>query len=602
MKADTHTIKDLFQKPIRYVVPTFQRPYVWNQDDQWEPLWEDIRNTAERYLEAREGASSPEVAEEKTGRHFLGAVVLKQRPTPTAATEEREVIDGQQRVTTLQIVMRAIGEALEELGHEAEATRMKRLTENPYVTGDEVFKLWPTTTDQPAFRSIMTSAREEVGEGGSRLGEAFDYFQLQVTEWIRAGASEEERNVLAHGLETALMGLMEMVVIDLGTADDAFVIFETLNARGTPLLASDLVKNLVMQVAEAEGLGAEAIHQELWVPFEDPWWRKEIRQGRLTRPRIDVLLDYWLELRLKTEVPSHELFPRFKQHLEAEGNAVRTLLSDLVAVGQVWRSFDEEREDPREGTFVHRWRTIEAGPVTPLALRLFGARRTGDIDEADFHSALSMIESYLVRRMLCRMTTKDYNRLFIELLRQVDTAEPSQARQIIGEFLGAQQADARSWPTDGEVRRALRDLPIYRLITRARLRLVLEAIEESLRGPRTEDHVIPRKLTVEHVLPQSWKEHWSPPAGDDPVEALEERARRLHSIGNLTLVTKSLNPALSNAPWSDKRAALHEHSNLLMTRRLLDDAGDTWTDEQIDARSAHLADLVCQIWPRSDAP
>jgi uncharacterized protein with ParB-like and HNH nuclease domain len=116
MKADTLTLKALFQKDVRYVIPTFQRPYVWNQDDQWEPLWNDVRNTAERYLDelARADGNNP-LAEERTGTHFMGAVVLQQQPTASAEIETRAVIDGQQRLTTAQILMDAAQEVFDHL-------------------------------------------------------------------------------------------------------------------------------------------------------------------------------------------------------------------------------------------------------------------------------------------------------------------------------------------------------------------------------------------------------------------------------------------------------------------------------------------------------
>ena len=252
MKADTLTLKSLFQKDVRYVIPTFQRPYVWNQDDQWEPLWNDVRNTAERYLDelALADDNNP-LAEERTGTHFMGAVVLQQQPTATAEIETRSVIDGQQRLTTAQILMDAVQEVFEELGAEAEAKWVSRLVLNADADGDEAFKLWPTSLDQEPFRVAMVNGAATTGFEDSLIVQAHDFFRLQVREWIEAALTYEERAKRIHGLETAMCGLLEVVVIDLASADDAFVIFETLNARGTPLLASDLVKNFVLQTATA---------------------------------------------------------------------------------------------------------------------------------------------------------------------------------------------------------------------------------------------------------------------------------------------------------------------------------------------------------------
>ncbi len=258
MDADTLTLKNLFQKDVRYVIPTFQRPYVWNEDDQWEPLWNDIRNTAERYLENLVAANGnrPQ-AEELTGTHFMGAVVLQQQPTAASAEiETRSVIDGQQRLTTAQILMDAAQEVFEELGADAEAKRVSRLVLNAYADGDEAFKLWPTSLDRDSFRAAMDNGAPPTGHEDSLIVQAHDFFRLQIREWINAAVTPTEAEERIHGLEAAVFGLLEVVVIDLASADDASVIFETLNARGTPLLASDLVNNYVLQTATAAGLDA----------------------------------------------------------------------------------------------------------------------------------------------------------------------------------------------------------------------------------------------------------------------------------------------------------------------------------------------------------
>ena len=176
MKADTLTLKALFQKDVRYVIPTFQRSYVWNQDDQWEPFWNDVRNTAERYLDelALTGGKRA-FAEERTGTHFMGAVVLQQQPTASAEIETRLVIDGQQRLTTAQILIDAAQEVFEQLGATAEAKRMSRMVLNAYAEGDEKFKLWPTNLDREPFRAAMRNSATTVDHKASLIVKGIIY-------------------------------------------------------------------------------------------------------------------------------------------------------------------------------------------------------------------------------------------------------------------------------------------------------------------------------------------------------------------------------------------------------------------------------------------
>lgn len=140
-------------------------------------------------------------------------------------------------------------------------------------------------------------------------------------------------------------------------------------------------------------------------------------------------------------------------------------------------------------------------------------------------------------------------------------------------FLMGQTADSREWPTDSAVTQALKDLPLYRLLTRARLRMVLEGIEDQLRGTKSEESVVRGKLTIEHVMPQGWQGgHWPLPDGVDEGEMAEKAAARrevlIHTIGNLTLLTQSLNSGISNGPWSDKRKAIETYGVLRLSAPL----------------------------------
>ena len=604
MKADTLNAKDLFEKNVRYVIPTFQRPYVWNQDDQWEPLWLDVENAAERYLDALAASDDDAAKAEKlAGRHFLGAIVVQQELTGAAEIETRNVIDGQQRLTTMQILLDAAQEVAEAQGWEEVAEGLTDLVLNnkryARKNADHVFKLWPTSTDRDAFRAVMKNGGDTEAFAGSQIVLAHEYFRLRIVDWVEKAPPGSERQRRIHALETALLGLLELVVIDLESADDAFVIFETLNARGTPLRPSDLVKNYLMQTVAAEGGSPDAIHAAHWVQFErEEWWRKDIRQGRLTRPRIDVFLDYWLELVTRNEVASHDVFPVFRGLVEEEDRSIVGLVAEIQRDGQTFREMDDIDPWSPEGTFLYRWRTMDVGTSTPLLLWLMGQPEEV-LDRDERQACLRTLESFLVRRMVGRLTTKNYNLLFLEVLKRLVDNGAGGTHQALEQYLLEQTSDARSWPTDAEFTANLTGLPLYRLLTRGRMRMILESIEDSFRSPNSEDEFVKRgKLTIEHLLPQAWKTHWPLPSDADPVLAAVERDRILHTLGNLTLVTSRLNPGLSNNAWDAKRPALNEHTVLLMNTRLLQEHPDAWGEEQIHDRGRKLAEVAIEIWPR----
>ncbi len=178
------------------------------------------------------------------------------------------------------------------------------------------------------------------------------------------------------------------------------------------------------------------------------------------------------------------------------------------------------------------------------------------------------------------------------------------AGDTIINYLSGQTARYRLWPDDQQLEQAFRSEPLYRLLTQGRLRIVLEGIEEELRTEKAEyQSVRAPNLTIEHIMPQQWRQYWAPPAEvEDDTETEWERNRDnlIHSIGNLTLVNNRLNPTLSNAAWEDKRAVLGEHSVLFLNKILIDDAPEIWDEEAIAARAKRLCRAAMRVWPHAD--
>jgi len=597
MRADIVALKALFQKGVRYVIPTFQRPYVWNQEDQWEPLWNDVRNMAEQYLEELErlGDDKQAAAEERAGVHFLGAVVLQQQANAIIELETRYVIDGQQRLITLQLLLDAAQEVFEKDGFGKEGKQLGRLVMNDpdyaEANPDDIFKIWPTLVDEEAFRCAMSNELPVGGFEDAPIVQAHEFFKLQIRQWL--GKDVELAARQAQALVTTLMGLLQIVIIDLSLADDANIIFETLNARGTPLLASDLIKNSILHSAQESGL-SDAVYREYWQGFDQAWWRSEVRQGRLVRPRIDVYLNYWLTMRTTEEVQSSDVFRKFRDF--AEQRPITAVVADIRTIAESFQRLEDTNGWSPEGMFLYRWHVMDAGVTTPVILWLFSNR--DEIGEAGLRQALGAIESYLVRRMVCRMTTKDYNKLFLELMGELDSCGPAAAASLVPDFLSRQTADSRVWPPDSQVREAFFALPLYQLLTRGRLRMILEGIEDALRSPKSEEgHIVRNTLTIEHTMPQAWRENW-PLLDPDREEAAGERDRLVQTIGNLTLVNERLNPSLSNAGWPLKRQELGKHSVLHLNKDLLEGAAGGWDDVSIRERGNRLARLAMLVWPR----
>ena len=222
-----------------------------------------------------------------------------------------------------------------------------------------------------------------------------------------------------------------------------------------------------------------------------------------------------------------------------------------------------------------------------------------------------------MRRALLRLPTKDINKFMVAVLKVLESVGSDEAGDTITSFLAEQTAETRIWPTDSEMMATLPEAKIYGLITQGRIRVVLSAIEQHLRDQSSKYEAVPLPagLELEHIMPQGWRTHWD----TDPPMNTEEAAgrdKRVNTIGNLTLVTKSLNGALSNRPWTDsqaiglkdggqpgqgKRSLLDGFSLLVLNKEILQDHEDSWDDNDIVSRSKHLVEAICEIWHRPTA-
>ncbi len=594
MKADTVDLAAIFGQPVHYVVPLYQRPYVWNRELRWEPLWEDVRTVAHRQLD--------DTPANDNIPHFLGAVVLEQSLTQSGMIGSRTVIDGQQRLTTLQLLIAAARSLAMEHGLDGPRKMFEKLLLNDDFLvrqkGDEL-KVFPTQRDRQAFREALGDG-VVASTGGHRMHEAHRFFRTSIVRWAADGADLGGIDEHLVALSTAIWKHLVVVTIDLDPGDNAQMIFETLNARGTPLLAGDLIKNHLFQTATIQKADIDALYEQHWKSLDTDWWREEVQRGRRNRPRLDVFLNNWLAMVTGGEVVTHQLFQEFKRYLAAGPRQAADVLAELARYGTVYETLETEPIGTPLGRFLYRLSTMEVTTAYPLLMWLLGPDGLPEGGERDI--ALGAIESWLVRRMLTRQTTKNYNTVFLALLKNVREAAAGRGTGPIGrdvvEHLVGLTGESQFWPTGGQVRAALRELPAYTVFPRSRLRMVLEALEAGMYTGLVEKVVLPTDLTVEHVLPQEWSTNWPLPEGVDEVQARLDRDAAKHRLGNLTLVTGRLNPKMSNGPWLDKRTALREHSVMRISTDIRN--AETWNEAAILERGETLSALAVSVWPRPD--
>jgi hypothetical protein len=583
----------LFNLPQHFVVPLFQRPYVWKEEEQWEPLWKDVQRIAE--LRIAEPYLNPQ--------HFLGAVVLQSHEPEGQKLTTWNVIDGQQRLTTLQLLTDAAHAIFLESGHTKFASQLEVLTHNPHTfvpEGESLLKLRHLNNDRDAFDEVMTSEppidHASLMHADSRIVKAHAFFASAVSQWL-GDPGNEQFSIRAENLTHVLLHDLQLVTIELKASENSQEIFETLNARGTPLTAADLVRNFVFQRLEAEGGDTKTAYKEQW-PFETKFWTREVSAGRYLVSRSSLFLNQWLIARLGEEVSPQSTFTRFKSYVEHEaGHKIADLLPVIKAQATQYEAWTEAASKPSGdlSTVEMAVYRMQAGGVELLKPLLIWLHEPGrDLSAPSIDRVVSAAESWIVRRQLLRLAGSDLGRIVADLIKANHDASPTDLADRVISQLARLDATSTYWPGDEEVMTALVTEPAYRRYPRARLRMFLEAAENAYRAETGQPQVERMTYPIEHILPQKWKDSW-------PVESPEaatDRQDHVHRLGNLTLLTKSLNSKVSNGPWETKRSALLEHNTVKLTGRLITatEAG-TWDEAGIDKRSRELAQVLLTTWP-----
>jgi hypothetical protein len=393
MDAKALTPVDLFGGRVSYEVPPFQRPYVWTEEDQWQPLWDDIARVAETVL----ATSDDKSARAALGSHFLGAVVVKQLQSGAGDPARLSVIDGQQRLTTLQLVLDAAQLVMAEVDSLDVSESIYELVVNDskrFRSSHKRFKLWPSRVDRDAFELVMDSADSiSPALDDSRIVRAHRFFVDAMRQWARGVGEEDnpfttEQRVAA--LAAVLQQHLQIVAIDLASSDDDQLIFETLNDRGTPLLAADLIKNYVFQQCDEIGADVDTWGEKYWEDFDKDWWRNEIAQGRQLRSRIDLFLQYWLTMMVKEEIPTDKVFDQFRKHASEHLGSVReaeAFLARLRSDADTFREFAQLDPFTAQGSFYSR--VVEALELGVFIRSCSGSSRTlvqGRMSKAIEHS------------------------------------------------------------------------------------------------------------------------------------------------------------------------------------------------------------------------
>lgn len=607
------------------VVPIYQREYAW-KEDLVRGFWLDV---AARAMLAFEKHTLP--------AHFMGALIL----APVAnsplmgGTPQALVVDGQQRLTTFQLFLGALRQISREMKENEFAERL-----NPFIMlptyGDQKpqLRLVPTADDRALFRSLMTKTWDEVRRQypsyfykngklmtgkAPRALRAFDLFRKEIREWVtfidlslvgldeggeytETGSSDAYLQASTSARLLALQdGLLEQqrfVVISLEQDDDAQVIFESLNSKREPLLAMELVRNDVFHRA-ARQENVEELYENYWSQLRGEFWKEDSPRAKPKRPRVDHYLAHTLTALSGQETSLRNLYMEYKQFVGKRGFVnVEAELDALTQYAPVYKSM--EKNDGSDLAWLgSKLSTWEVSVATPVIFQIAQA----DIEDDEKKYLYKLIYSYIVRRAVCGGGSKNFNKNF-ERVASAFLAEGVSVTTFAG-VLSESGAKNVFFPDDQMFRSALETSPIYSLIGRKeRLADILWELELATVTKFQVDSGRPAGLTIEHILPQTWKNNWPLPdgtTGEDlkrleagVVDGISLREAVLHRLGNLTLVTLPHNPSLSNRAWSEKAPSLAKSK---MSLNVEISSYPEWDEREISRRGQFLAERAMKIWP-----
>jgi uncharacterized protein with ParB-like and HNH nuclease domain len=552
MEAAPVNIIQYFDGSKQGVIPLFQRPYSWEQKD-WSALWEDLM-------------AQYETTDRST--HFMGAVVTVPVKSVPVGVTKHLVIDGQQRLTTLSLLLAAIRDKADQESDGATVGIIGDFLINRHYKAPDDLKLVPTQADRSAYNAVVYQ-KDIAAHDESRIVQAYRYFRNKLE-----GKDPEDEPITAAQTLQAIQQSLQVVMINLSETDDPYLIFESLNHKGKPLNQADLVRNYVLmrfQHSTSTGGEQEIAYEDLWRPMET---------------RLDGVMPEFLRhfgMRGGRNVRKGDIYTASKLELEKFKTPaeVKSGLAGMKAAAFYYQKFlhPEEEPDIKIGQRLKGILELDSTVFYPLLIRLYISRDRDQIGADDLLRCLDLLETFYVRRMVCGVPTNALNKITLELcLNLPDSGLEAWLRERL-----TQGSGSRRCPSDQEFFDAL---VVQRIYPRRKIaRYMLIALEDAHQHKEPVDTT---SATMEHVMPQTLTDAWRTSLGENYAETHD---RWLDTLGNLTLT--GYNSELGNATFEDKKLKL-QNTHFELSRSLLSQA--QWNYTEIEERGKNLAEIAKKRW------
>ncbi len=558
MKADTIKILDFIGKSQerQFVIPIYQRLYGWKKE-QCEQLWDDIIKIG---------------GNDKANGHFIGSILYVQDSVYTTKHNEFLIIDGQQRLTTITLLLIALRNHLSEEVEILEKFSRKKI-ENRYLInrdedGDKKFRLILLESDKDTLLSLIDKNKRKPSEPSVKIMENFKLF-------------EELINKNTDKLEAIFKGLEKLMIVEISLErekDDPQLIFESMNSKGIELTQTDLIRNYIVMETEVEK--QEDFYNQYWRAMEEDFKQNETLFNKFVRHYLTI----------KTgEIPKEKrVYKAFKGYQQKEGIEIEDLLKDLQKYCGYFCQIAFKKEDDKDlnkalGFLVD----LEMDVIYPLLLELYSDYSDGVLSRDDFIPIIYLTESYICRRAVCGLGTNSLNKVFPSLTKKINKAQYLESIKAYFGYLTGKQR----FPNNDEFKKLFITIDFYSFKKK-------EYFFERLEKFDTEEPVNTQKCTIEHIMPQTLTKEWKRDLGEN-FQAIHDKY--LHTIGNLTLT--GYNNKYGNRSFQEKKDMEKgfKQSSLRLNQSLKN--LESFGEEKIKKRANDLADWALKIWtyPKLDA-
>lgn len=563
LQAGETTLNKLLNTSRQFIVPIFQRNYSW-QKSQYEQLWFDILR-ASKFKEKQ--------------NHFIGSIVYIDMGTPAGRPQQLLLIDGQQRLTTISILLCAIKDYVQKFNLETKLINLAKIKNQFLYNSDEIdedkYKLLLNVQDKETYIKLIDNTIFTVNKPATNIIKCYEFFYEHIEDFIKQDGQIDE----------IYAGIFKLSLVSISLdkdSDNPQMIFESMNSTGKDLSQTDLLRNYLLMDLTPEK--QTRLYKTYWKPMEE-LFGEDIYKNDVNK--FDYFIRDFLTLKSDTGYicKINNVYENFKRYYLDNNCEKFAVLKDLFTYAKYYACIDllQEKDDELK-LYWQEFKKLDSHVVYPFLLKLYDDYSRQILIKEDFKKILQVVISYLWRRAICEIPTNSLSKTFATLYQAVDKED--YVNSIIKAFVF--KSTYKRFPSDYEVREKLQTKDIYHFRLR---KYLLEALENYYHKEPIDLNTA--NYTIEHIMPQNIEHNllWQQMLGEDWQEV---HSLYLHTLGNLTIT--GYNAEMSNKSFGEKvnGESGFKHSHLKLNESIAQ--CDVWNKKSIQRRTNILTDIILKIW------